>query len=139
MDPEVDYIFEDLGAAGAGSKVSFAGDLNGDGYEDFVTGSYISAEAFIFYGSDDPSLIPAVNMPGAASSYYGFAVAGGSDYNKDGFDDVMVGAFDFGMYNDGVLYIYFGGEEMDSIWDVYYLSPVYGDKLGHAVCAGGSG
>jgi hypothetical protein len=96
----------------AGTSVSGAGDFNGDGYDDIIIGapeaSSNNGYSFIVYGggdtfldSDDRSLtfplssLNGINgfiLEGDLKSASGSCVRGGSDVNKDGYDDVIIGA-----------------------------------------------
>ncbi len=89
-------------AANAGTATAGAGDVNADGYADFLVGAY-------FDGFDGPGRAYLVLGSGALSSgslagadaefegatvgdYAGQAVAGAGDFNNDGFDDMLVSA-----------------------------------------------
>lgn len=84
----------------AGTSVSTAGDLNGDGYSDIIIGvpeydNGLQSEgaAFVYYGSNDGidqanKLILEGNQENAN---FGSAVSTAGDVNGDGFDDVIVG------------------------------------------------
>lgn len=92
----------------AGSSVSNAGDVNGDGIDDVMVGSPFanagSGEVSIIFGSQHPfaanmnlSVLNGVNgftLSGgtAGASTAGGAVSGAGDVNGDGIDDVIVGA-----------------------------------------------
>ncbi|HSC76167.1 MAG TPA: thrombospondin type 3 repeat-containing protein [Pseudomonadales bacterium] len=88
----------------AGSAVAFAGDVNNDGYGDYVVGipGYDipatpttktikdAGRAVVISGKTGLELM---SVDGdAAKDAMGFAVAGGGDIDNDGFDDVVVGA-----------------------------------------------
>jgi hypothetical protein len=93
-----------VGLDKTGSSVAFAGDVNNDGYGDYVIGipGYDvpatptvkiikdAGRAEILSGKTGAVLM---SVNGAASKdAMGFAVAGGNDIDNDGFDDVVVGA-----------------------------------------------
>ncbi len=89
-----------------GYRVAAAGDLNGDGYADAaVGGSSSSNGVWIFYGG--PSGLPALpsatlDVP-AGSTWFGTAIAGAGDVNRDGYGDLIVG--DLGA---SVVHVYLG-------------------------------
>ena len=94
-----------------GLSVSSAGDVNNDGYDDVIIGSAAgptldSGKAFIYFGSstglDSNDFVMLRGKPSIGG--YGYSVSGVSDFNGDGFDDVVVGE---GYFSYGA-YLYFG-------------------------------
>ncbi len=101
---------DQFGAAAAG-----AGDVNNDGYSDFIIGAPDNdtaspqAGAVYVYSGIDGSLI--YSKYGAASAdAFGTSVSGAGDVNGDGFDDFIVGApYNDTTYNNaGAIYVYSG-------------------------------
>ncbi len=111
-----------------GYSVSDAGDFNGDGFDDVIVGApdadpgglSKAGSAYVFSGLDG-SLLNQWN----GTVYYGnfgFSVSSAGDVNRDGFDDVIVGAFRAGsvfvfsgadgsllhQWNEGVNELWFG-------------------------------
>ncbi len=121
-----------------GRSVSDAGDVNKDGYEDVVVGADGAGKAYIFYGGANTDSTSDVIFSGeSASDYFGKLVSGTGDVNNDGYDDVVVGAFqnDAVAKDSGRAYVYFGGSGMDNpiseaLWTVFLSmsrgSPVNG-------------
>ncbi|MBA7594460.1 hypothetical protein ES703_01403 [subsurface metagenome] len=114
---------EELRTMGMGASLANAGDVNTDGWEDLIIGSPYSrygdvgGAAYIYFGGPgfspgehDPDVIIAGHGGG-----FGWQVGGGGDFNADGFDDVIVGAPDANS-----IYIYFGGDPMDTVEDVNF-------------------
>jgi hypothetical protein len=85
-----------------GFSVGSAGDVNSDGFDDIIAGAYLydngelyEGGVFVYHGSASGlNAIPATILEG--NTYYrqlGYSVAGAGDVNKDGFADVIAGAF----------------------------------------------
>ena len=84
---------------GAGSTSDFgaalhaAGDVNRDGYDDFLVGAPGVASAYIFRGrAPDGEDTPAATYSIGLSSRLGAAVTSTGDVNGDGYDDSVIGA-----------------------------------------------
>jgi hypothetical protein len=93
-----------------GASVAGAGDVDGDGFEDVLAGGYTGNVAFLFRGgASGPDATP-LTLADAGSSpndTFGLAVAGASDVDGDGFDDVLVGAPGMTL-QVGRAYLFFG-------------------------------
>jgi|WetSurSiteA1Bulk_404760.scaffolds.fasta_scaffold01023_4 hypothetical protein len=123
-----------------GYAVSSAGDVNNDGYNDVMVGSFgmntYTGRVDIFFGGVSMDNIPDVTMTGETTiSYFGYSLSSAGDVNGDGFDDVVVGAYRYGS-SMGRSYIYFGGTTMNNIADVT-LSGEADSQFGYAVSAAG--
>jgi len=105
-----------------GYHLHTAGDVNGDGYDDFLVGTfhndtkgYDAGAAYLFLGSKsadwghDISLLNSDARFLGAKHYEsaGYFLGGGGDVNGDGLDDMLIGAA------DGYLYIVFGRTAAD--------------------------
>ncbi len=95
----------------AGGEVAGAGDVNGDGYDDFLVsaaGSSADAQfggaAYLILGSATPSggnLNAHLQFTGGDDYMNLGSVAGVGDVNNDGYDDLMLGAAGYGnSYGD---------------------------------------
>ncbi len=102
-----------------GASVAGAGDVNGDGYSDVITGAfnYSNGEAnegagYVFHGSATGiSTTPAIILESnQASATMGASVASAGDVNGDGYSDVIVGAYQFdnGQTDEGAVFIFHG-------------------------------
>ena len=102
-----------------GQSVASAGDVNGDGYSDVIVGvpqfdgdGTDMGRAYVFLGSSTGlSAAPAWMAEGdQAGAFFGFSVATAGDVNRDGFDDVVIGArlYTNGQYREGRAYLYLG-------------------------------
>jgi hypothetical protein len=145
-------IYGARGEDRSGSSVS-SGDINGDGINDTIIGSY--GKVYIIYSEPsrpDPysldldSQSANITIIGEAGNQFGTKVAAG-DLNNDGFDDVIIGAnqFDYsGRTNCGAAYVIYGynypsGTMIDLIDGTANIT-VYGgtssDYLGRALATG---
>ena len=85
-------------------------DINKDGYDDFIV-TATSGPPCIFYGGDPFDTIPKILEKGEDP----VSVCG--DINHDGWDDLVVSDLDYG-YGEGIVYVYFGAYDMDTIVDI---------------------
>lgn len=145
---DLKIIGEDEGPYGHytsfGTTVACAGDVNKDGYDDVIVGATIAynpnngadwaGKAYIFFGGDPMDTTTDVILQDSDYFYfYGHSLSSAGDVNNDGYDDVIVGA-NLGWWCDGCgfAYIYFGGEDMDSVCDVY-IQGGWAEQLGESV------
>jgi len=96
-----DY-FDGPGYAQAGFSVAGGGDVNGDGFDDFLiqsSGPMSQGRVFLFFGrpsgwsKNTPILSADASFLGEnAGDSAGWALSMGGDVNGDGFDDILIGA-----------------------------------------------
>lgn len=113
----------------AGSALVNAGDVNGDGLDDFIISSPAAApggmqgagEIYVIFGSvTNPPALPLEALNGnngfrlsgvTYNDETGEAVGGGGDINRDGYDDLLIGAPGADpndLAEAGVVYVVFG-------------------------------
>lgn len=160
LRPEPVWVFHsEQEGSDFGGWFGTAGDVNGDGCEDFLasawtfTGRFPSGgRAYLFLGSSPEGLQPRPAWtrdypldiePGRdeeKQQFFGRGLGAAGDVNGDGFDDVLVGAWNasHGDIGEGAVFLYLGsnaGLSADVVWRVEGNHPhAY---LGYAVCRAG--
>jgi hypothetical protein len=144
----------------AGEVIAGAGDANGDGYDDVLIsspaadygGSGDVGKAYLIFGATTEwatrtslSNADASWIGEGVSDYAGFSLSGGGDFNNDGYDDVVIGAYsnDEGGTDSGQVYLVYGAEtgwatniSLGSA-DASFIGYVAGDNAGWSVAMGG--
>ncbi len=130
---------------GVGFSVAEAGDVNNDGFGDFIIGAPTADEsgadsgaAYVIFGRaggvpasvvlPPASVTDGFKIKGAAASdLLGTSVSGAGDVNNDGFDDVIVGAP--GANGAGAAYVIFGASTPPLVVSVTGLNGANGFKI----------
>lgn len=121
LSPTPDWIgWGNQSSALFGLGAGTAGDVNGDGYADVIIGasSYDgdlvgAGRVFVYHGG--PAGLPATpnwTVDGDQSFvFFGEAVGTAGDVNRDGYDDVIIGAwlYENGQTDEGRAFVYHGG------------------------------
>lgn len=109
----------------AGAAVAGAGDVNGDGRDDFIIGAPAlttnTGAAYVVLGKAQHYTATAltssssiIKLTGeATSNFAGSAVASAGDVNNDGFADLLVGAYGYSS-NGGAAYLIYGSGSLAS-------------------------
>jgi hypothetical protein len=130
---------------GSGHSVSTAGDINGDGFDDLIVGSYTerdsmgrkAAQSHVIFGkaggfSSSISLSTLNGVDGFTMPGFGFSVSRAGDVNADGFGDIIIGdpETDGYEYRAGTSYVLFGkAGSFDRTLDLRTLDGTNGFKL----------
>jgi hypothetical protein len=131
------------------TSVSGAGDVNGDGYDDVVVGSYFydngeSSEgaAFVFYGSSrgvNPTTGTRLES-NWANANFGISVSRAGDVDNDGYDDIIVGAsgYQVGTQHEGAIYVFYGSAAgIQTTTTDFVVGDVFNGQLGNSVASAG--
>lgn len=112
-----------MGYSANGYSVSRAGDFNGDGFSDVVSGAPHESESNVFFGHapfvsggsyDTP--VPRIQIRTPPALGCSEKVGGGGDINGDGFDDVVVGcANSVDRTLSGHAYVVFGRSSLEEV------------------------
>lgn len=142
-DTLVDGQFTGLAGEKVGGNVAGNGDLNGDGYADMAVaalgagdGGVNAGKVYVFFGGQSPDMTPDLTLVGSGdNAAFGQGLALEGDLNGDGFSDLVVGAP--GADSTGVVYVYFGGNPMDTTPDLILRGEHSADQFGSDVSTGG--
>jgi len=102
-----------------GAVVSTAGDVNGDGYDDVLVGAYRyengefhEGRVYVYHGNPTGlNASPAwTGESNQINAEFGQGAQAAGDVNGDGYDDIIVGAVQYGNgeTNEGRAYVFFG-------------------------------
>ncbi len=143
-------------ADGAGISVSSAGDVNNDGYVDFLIGAegnsaggFSAGAAYLIYGSTTTfsgtitlnSVNAAKFIGEAINDFAGHSVSSAGDVNNDGYDDFLIGAY--GNDPGGAAYLIYGatttfsGNITLSTSNAKFRGEAAGDSAGRSVSSAG--
>jgi hypothetical protein len=113
LDATPSFVLEGDGSLGNfGVSVASAGDIDADGYADVVVGADLAnaraGRAYVFRGgASGTNATPAATLDGfVARGDFGIAVAGGFDFDADGYGDIAIGAHVHG--GAGRAHVFFG-------------------------------
>lgn len=111
-----------------GWSVNGIGDINNDGYNDFIITSSLTSSAnyvHVFYGKKEFSniVISDLNSIGSSNGFtiksntpgFGSSVSNAGDINGDGINDIIIGS-PFANSNTGIVYIIYGGTVATDMW-----------------------
>jgi hypothetical protein len=139
-----------VAAVDTASTVSTAGDVNGDGFDDFLIGAAradphgdSSGAVYVVFGkaAGFPSPLELSNLDGTNGftllgeriiDYTGYSLSGAGDFNGDGFADIIVGSFNASgtARQSGTAYVIFGkSEPFTSVLELSALDGNNGFKL----------
>ncbi|MGA1793460.1 MAG: FG-GAP-like repeat-containing protein [Thermoplasmatota archaeon] len=116
-----------------GWNITNVGDLNNDGRDDYAIGAPAMNTVYLFYGPISSGFSissPNLRITGPTSSNFGWSVAGLGDYDRNGRDDLIIGA-----PATSKAYVFKGGSSGSITYASanIVLEGVAGDMFGHGV------
>jgi len=117
---EPDLIFDGEGFwHRLGAAVSGAGDINGDGYDDWLIcapDNYPLGRIYLYYGSENPDAVCDVYFEGSPEAFLVFHAPMLGDINGDCFDDLIFYRVNLAIYAN-YPEIHLGSSDMDTVPD----------------------
>lgn len=128
--------------SGFGIVSSDAGDVNGDGFSDFIVSANLfngsRGRVYIFYGGVIMDNSPDFIKSGTSvAEQFGASASGAGDLNGDGYDDVIIGTNNVGYASDGKAQVFFGGVNMDTIADITMYEQESNSRYGETASSAG--
>ena len=138
----------------SGYSVSSAGDINGDGFDDIIIGTYAANKSYVMFGKANGFSATAdlTSLDGSngfrlngidADDRSGHSVSSAGDLNNDGFDDIIIGAYGAdpnGNSSAGESYVVYGkAVPFASTFDLASLDGINGFRLDGIDAADSSG
>jgi hypothetical protein len=121
-----------------GTAVAAAGDINQDGYADFLIGCGDRKNVYLFYGGSSLPIAMDTSTAAGGSFYgvvfpnptsigdvFGASLSRAGDFNGDGIDDLLIGSWSQTASNCQV-YVVFGGSSLTTTVDLKSLTSTTG-------------
>jgi hypothetical protein len=126
-----------------GRSVGAAGDVNGDGYSDVVVGAHgygdFQGRIYVYAGgADGLGTVPTFTATGeGVNGQFGYSAGTAGDVNRDGYDDLIVGA-NCQSKNTGRVYVFAGSSNGLSATPIFTATGEGEDNyFGYSVSAAG--
>jgi hypothetical protein len=122
-----------------GYVVSPAGDINNDGYDDWMVSASNPQKVYVYYGGAIPNSTADLTFTLTTGhySYYSHTIARAGNVNGDRYSDILIGAYGGASSTGGAVYVYFGGVSADTIPDLTLTGKASGDAFGFALASAG--
>jgi hypothetical protein len=108
MDTIPDVILTGDHDGEARVEVSYAGDVNADGFSDVVMSNHGDEAVRVFFGGDPMDTLYDVLLQNEFSRSFANSIDYAGDVNGDGYDDIVVGDYMDDLLNGSVA-VFFGG------------------------------
>jgi hypothetical protein len=108
-------------------KVCPAGDVNGDGYDDFLVGTEGGMYVKLYFGGNPFDTLNCIKYQSSEQyMWYSKAIASDGDINNDGYKDFALGLVD-GIDGSGKVCIFYGGPQIKTEPDITISSTIPDD------------
>ncbi|MBW2605940.1 MAG: FG-GAP repeat protein [Deltaproteobacteria bacterium] len=142
MDTSPDLVFTGENIGDYLSEGGWLTDLNRDGYCDVILGAFghnnKQGRVYIYYGGENTDAKADITIdgePGTVGKFGRTCTAG--DVNGDGYEDLFVGAQQYDGDYTGRIYLYYGGDPMDTTCDLTMTGENPDDTFGWMIDASG--
>ena len=142
IDTIPDFIYNVDPNEGFYEFVDRIGDINKDGYDDFVlSGGYYLTDigfTYLFLGGESINNKPDIIFRSPPKDeWYGRAISGIGDINKDGYDDFIISSISHDSSRFNCVYLYYGASILDTTIDRILVSVRDDHDYGHKICNAG--
>ncbi len=116
--PDVTFWGDSASFQQVGYYISGAGDVNGDDCPDVLISASSKVKLFLGGAGLDTIADVILTCEEPVDEPYSYKVSDAGDLNRDGFGDLMISDPCAGDSRQGKVYLFYGGPEMDSIFDI---------------------
>ncbi len=139
INPVPDLVLMGENPGDTFGSYNFAGDVNGDGYDDLAVGASRynnnQGRVYLYFGGRDMDGVPDIVLTGENPGDYFGEVGPIGDFNGDGYDDVIVGAPGYKDFQ-GRVYVYYSGPHMDHNADLTLDGETVQSRFGRSIAVG---
>ena len=146
VDTKADLIFEGQNEGDLFGSGIVCGDIDNDGYNDIIIGASSYSEqrgrAYLYWGSDrnsmDTNPDKIFNGEQEKGSRFGSGYPTIYDIDNDGYDDIILSAYEYPSNGTGRAYLYYGNKKelLDTSVDLIFNGEKPGDRFSYNIKCG---